>query len=81
MVLSRDADTQEIVLAINGLTKTVEALSEKMDRAIEHREHSMLALELRIAQSETELRFVKWFGAAVGLGTVALIIERVSEAL
>ena len=28
MGLSRDADTQEIVFAINGLTKTVEALTK-----------------------------------------------------
>ena len=81
MGLSRDADTQEIVLAINILTKTVETLAEKVDHAIEHREHSMVALEGRVIQAETELRFVKWFGAAIALGTIALIIERASKVL
>ena len=81
MDLSRDADTQEIVFAINGLTKTVEALTAKMDSAIEHRQDSMAALEARIVKAETELRFVKWFGGAVGLGTIALIIELVAGVL
>lgn len=81
MGLSRDADTQEIVFAINGLSKTVEALTKKMDDAIEHRQHSMAALEARVVQAETELRFIKWFGGAVGLGTIALIIERIAGVL
>ena len=62
MGLSRDADTTEIVYAINGLSKTVEVLTAKMDAAIEHRQHTIAALEARLVQAETELRFVKWFG-------------------
>ena len=81
MGLSRDADTTEIVYAINGLSKTVEALTKKMDDAIEHRQHTVAALEARLIQAETELRFVKWFGGAVGLGTIALIIERIAGVL
>ena len=81
MGLSRDADTQEIVFAINGLTETVKGLTVKMDAAIEHRQHSMAALEARVVQAETELRFIKWFGGAVGLGTIGLIIERVAGVL
>ena len=81
MGLSRDADTQEIVYAINGLSKTVEALTKKMDDAIEHRQHTVAALEARLVQAETELRFVKWFGGAFGLGTIALIIERIAGVL
>ena len=81
MELSRDADTQEIVFAINGLSKTVETLTAKMDDAIEHRQHSMAALEARVVQAETELRFVKWFGGAIGLGTIALIIAQIAEVL
>ena len=52
-----------------------------MDSAIEHRQDSMAALEARIVKAETELRFVKWFGGAVGLGTIALIIELVAGVL
>ena len=81
MSLSRDADTQEIVFAINGLSETVKGLTAKMDAAIEHRQHTIAALEARIVQAETELRFVKWFGGAVGLGTIALIIERIAGVL
>ena len=81
MVLNRDADTQEIVLAINALTKTVELLSGKVDEAIAQRQERMSRLETRIVQAETELRFIKWFGAAVGLGTIGLIIERVAGVL
>ena len=81
MGLSRDADTQEIVYAINGLSKTVEALTKKMDDAIEHRQHTVAALEARLMRAETELRFVKWFGGAVGLGTIALIIEGIAGVL
>ena len=81
MGLSRDADTQEIVFAINGLSETVKGLTAKMDAAIEHRQHSMAALEARVVQAETELRFIKWFGGAVGLGTIALIIQQVAEVL
>ena len=81
MGLSRDADTQEIVFAINALSKTVEGLTSKMDDAIEHRQHSMAALEARVVQAETELRFVKWFGGAIGLGTIALIIAQIAEVL
>ena len=81
MGLSRDADTQEIVFAINGLTRTVEALTKKMDAAIEHRQHTISALEARLVQAETELRFIKWFGGAVGLGTIGLIIERIAGVL
>ena len=81
MGLSRDADTQEIVFAINGLTKTVEALTAKVDAAIANRQQSVADLESRMMQAETELRFVKWFGGAVGLGTIALIIERIAGVL
>ena len=81
MGLSRDADTQEIVFAINGLTKTVEALTKKMDDAIKHRQRTVAALETRLVQAETELRFIKWFGGAVGLGTIGLIIERIAGVL
>ena len=81
MVLNRDADTQEIVFAINGLSETVKGLTAKMDAAIEHRQHTVAALETRLVQAETELRFVKWFGGAFGLGTIALIIERVAGVL
>ena len=81
MSLSRDADTQEIVFAINGLSETVKGLTAKMDAAIEHRQDSMAALEARVVQAETELRFIKWFGGTAGLGTIALIIQQVAEAL
>ena len=81
MVLNRDADTQEIVFAINGLSETVKALTAKMDAAIEHRQHTISALEARLVQAETELRFIKWFGGAVGLGTIGLIIERIAGVL
>ena len=81
MGLSRDADTQEIVFAINGLSETVKGLTAKMESAIEHRQHTIAALEARMIQAETELRFVKWFGGAVGLGTIALIVERIAGVL
>ena len=81
MGLSRDADTQEIVFAINGLSETVKALTVKMDDAIKHRQRTVAALETRLVQAETELRFIKWFGGAVGLGTIGLIIERVAGVL
>ena len=81
MVLNRDADTQEIVLAINALAKTVELLSGKVDQAIAQRQERMSELETRIVQAETELRFIKWFGGAVGLGTIALIIQQIAEVL
>ena len=81
MVLNREADTQEIVLAINALTKTVELLSGKVDEAIAQRQERMSRLETRIVQAETELRFIKWFGGAVGLGTIGLIIERIAGVL
>ena len=81
MGLSRDADTQEIVFAINGLSETVKVLTGKMDKAIEHRQRTVAAVETRLVQAETELRFIKWFGGAVGLGTIGLIIERVAGVL
>ena len=81
MGLSRDADTQEIVFAINGLSETVKVLTDKMDKAIEHRQRTVAALEARLVQAETELRFIKWFGGAVGLGTIGLIIERIAGVL
>ena len=43
--------------------------------------YGCLALETRIVQAETELRFIKWFGGAVGLGTIGLIIERIAGVL
>ena len=81
MGLSRDADTQEIVFAINGLSETVKVLTDKMDKAIEHRQRTVAALETRLVKAETELRFIKWFGGAVGLGTIGLIIEQVAGVL
>ena len=81
MGLSRDADTQEIVFAINGLSETVKVLTGKMDKAIEHRQRTVAAVETRLVQAETELRFIKWFGGAVGLGTIGLIIERIAGVL
>ena len=81
MALSRDADTQEIVFAINGLSETVKGLTAKVDAAIEQRQDTISALEARLVQAETELRFVKWFGGAIGLGTIALIIARIAEVL
>ena len=72
---------RDCTYAINGLTKTVELLSDKVDQAIAQRQERMSTLETRIVQAETELRFVKWFGGAVGLGTIALIIERIAGVL
>ena len=79
VTLSRDADTPELIQAINTLIVTVKSLDEKLDNAIEDRQSKMSEQAEKITRLQSEMTFVKWIGGAVGGATVLMFIERIAK--
>ena len=81
VALSRDADTPELIQAINALIATVEKLDKKVDEAIEERQEELKEQAEKIIRLQAEMTFVKWIGGAVGAATIIMLIKQISELL
>ena len=81
VALSRDADTPELIQAINALIATVEKLEKKVDEAIEERQEELKEQAEKIIRLQTEMTFVRWIGGGVGGATILMLIERIAKLL
>ena len=79
VTLPRDADTPELIQAINALITTVDKLDKKVNKAIEDRQEELREQAEKITRLQTEMTFVKWIGGAVGAATILMLIERISK--